>query len=113
MLKFEDKYLSYHFKFLSQEINMTATPASVEKLQKYVFNFKLYRFLQKRPIYPIIPYIRDLWAQFKDTMRWANFSLLVAFSPMLLLSVWRLQRRKLKFWEKKIFAQGPHPIKKK
>ena len=35
---------------------MSATPASVERVQKYVFNFEIYRFVKKRPIYPILPY---------------------------------------------------------
>ena len=35
---------------------MIATPASAERVQKGVFNFEIYRFLKKRPIYPILPY---------------------------------------------------------
>ena len=34
---------------------MITTPASVERVEKYVFNFEIYRFLKKRPIYPILP----------------------------------------------------------
>ena len=36
---------------------MNATPASVERVQKYVLNFDIYRFVKKRPIYPILPYL--------------------------------------------------------
>ena len=36
---------------------MSASPASVERVQKYVFNFEIYRFVKKRPIYPILPYV--------------------------------------------------------
>ena len=35
---------------------MNDTPASGERVQKYVFNFKIYRFAKKRPNYPILPY---------------------------------------------------------
>ena len=35
---------------------MNATPASLERVQKYVTNFELQRFLKKRPNYPILPY---------------------------------------------------------
>ena len=58
MPKFEYKHLFHHFKFTSQENKMNATPASVERVQKYVFNFEIYRFVKKRPIYPILPYGR-------------------------------------------------------
>ena len=36
---------------------MFATPVSAERVQKYVFNFEMHRFLKKRPIYPILLYI--------------------------------------------------------
>ena len=35
---------------------MITTLASAERVQKCVFNFEIYRFLKKRPIYPILPY---------------------------------------------------------
>ena len=38
---------------------MIATPASAERVQKCVFNFEIYHFLKKRPIYPILPYWHD------------------------------------------------------
>ena len=47
MPKFEYKHLSHHFKFTSQQSKMNATPASVERVQKYVFNFEIYRFVKK------------------------------------------------------------------
>ena len=56
MSKFEYKHLSHHFQFTSQERKMNATDASVERVQKYVFNFETYRFLKNRPICPILPY---------------------------------------------------------
>ena len=34
---------------------MIATPANAERVQNVVFNFEIYRFLKKRPIYPIPP----------------------------------------------------------
>ena len=36
---------------------MVATPASAERVQKFVFNFEIYRSPKKRPIYPILPYL--------------------------------------------------------
>ena len=47
MPKFEYKHLSHHFKFTSQESKINVTPASVERVQKYVLNFEIYRFLKK------------------------------------------------------------------
>ena len=47
MPKFEYKHLFHHFKFTSQEGKINATPASVERVQKYVFNFEIYRFVKK------------------------------------------------------------------
>ena len=35
---------------------MNVPPVSVERVQKCVVNFEIYRFLKKRPIYPILPY---------------------------------------------------------
>ena len=35
----------------------TATPASAERVQKCFFSFEIYRFLKKRSIYPILPYL--------------------------------------------------------
>ena len=35
---------------------MDVPPVSVERVQKGVVNFEIYRFLKKRPIYPILPY---------------------------------------------------------
>ena len=35
---------------------MIATPVSAERVEKYVFNFEIYRLLKKRPIYPIFSY---------------------------------------------------------
>ena len=35
---------------------MNVPPVSVERVQKCVVNFGIYRFLKKRPIYPILPY---------------------------------------------------------
>ena len=32
---------------------MLATPASVERVEIFVFNFEIYRFLKKGPVYPI------------------------------------------------------------
>ena len=60
MPKFEYKHLSYHFKVTSQQSKMNATPASVERVQKYVFSFEIYRFVKNRPIYPILPYLHTL-----------------------------------------------------
>ena len=37
---------------------MNATPASVERVQKYVFNFEIYCLVKKRPIYPYPPLYR-------------------------------------------------------
>ena len=37
---------------------MIAPPASAERVQKCVYNFEIYRFLKKRPIYPILPYLK-------------------------------------------------------
>ena len=56
MPNFEYKHLSHHFKFTSQQSKMNDTPASGERVQKYVFNFEIYRFAKKRPNYPILPY---------------------------------------------------------
>ena len=36
---------------------MIATPASAERVQKCIFDFEIYRFLKKRSIYPILPYL--------------------------------------------------------
>ena len=33
---------------------MNDTPASGDRIQKYIFNFEIYRFAKKRPIYPIL-----------------------------------------------------------
>ena len=55
MSKFEYKRLSHHFKFTSRESKMNAPPFSVERVQKCVFNFEIYRILKKRPINPILP----------------------------------------------------------
>ena len=40
---------------------MNATPASLERVQKYeyVASFELQRFLKKRPNYPILPYQKN------------------------------------------------------
>ena len=56
----EYKHLSHHFNFTSLQSKVNDTPASGEGVQKYVFNFKIYRFAKrKRPIYPILPYTSD------------------------------------------------------
>ena len=47
MPNFEYKHLSHHFKFTSQQSKMNATSVSVERGQKYVFNFEIYRFVKK------------------------------------------------------------------
>ena len=39
---------------------MYATTASVARVQKSAINFELYRFLKKRPIYPILTYLKYL-----------------------------------------------------
>ena len=58
MPKFEYKHLSHHVKFTSQQSKKNATPASIERVQKYVFNFEMYHFVKKkRPICPILPYL--------------------------------------------------------
>ena len=55
MSKFEYKHLSHHFQFTSQESKMIATPASVERVEKCVFNFEIYRFLKKGQFTPFSP----------------------------------------------------------
>ena len=47
MPNFEYKHLSHHFKFTSQQSKMNDTPASGERVQKYVFNFEIYRLAKK------------------------------------------------------------------
>ena len=55
MSKFEYTHLSYHFKITSQESDMNVTPASVERVQKCVFNFEIYTFLKKKSFTPFSP----------------------------------------------------------
>ena len=55
MPKFEYKHLSHHFKFTSQQSKMNATPASIERVKKYVFNFEIYRFVKKAANLPHPP----------------------------------------------------------
>ena len=65
MPNFECKHLSSHFKFTSQESKMNDTPASGERVQKYDFNFEIYRFVKKaaklpHPPLQHIPYMETL-----------------------------------------------------
>ena len=55
MPNFEYKHLSHHFKFTSQQSKMNDTAASGERVQKYVFNFELYRFAKKAAKLPHPP----------------------------------------------------------
>ena len=55
MSKLEYNLLSHHFHFISQESKMIATPASVERVEKCVFNFEIYCFLKNAANLPHSP----------------------------------------------------------
>ena len=78
MPKFEYKHLSHHFKFTSQQSKMYATPASVERVQKYVFDFKIYRFVIKAANLPHPPL---------QSMEWTG-SILWIHNPVQSRRIW-------------------------
>ena len=69
---------------------MNDTPASGERVEKYVFNFEIYCFAKKRPIYPILPYsyrVRPLFRPYPtENYRPARYYNMLIFQVFIALS---------------------------